>query len=101
MSARASSPCATVWVGFALVWLTLAHPARAEEQLTLELGEQRVLSSEGVRSYSEGTPGIVDVRLTPDSASFVLVGVRVGRTSLLLLTHHGEQVQDRIEVLDP
>jgi pilus assembly protein CpaC len=71
------------------------------QELRLEVGEQQVLPSEGVHSYSEGTPGIVDVRLTQDGSSFVLVGKKPGRTTLLLMLEHGGQTQYKIEVRDP
>jgi pilus assembly protein CpaC len=83
--------------------LTSAQPAHAQEAapITLAVGEQRVLSSEGVGSYSEGTPGIVDVRLTQDGTSFVIVGKREGHTSLLLLMLDGRKVQHSIRVAAP
>jgi pilus assembly protein CpaC len=60
-----------------------------------------VLSSGGIRSYSEGTTGIVDVRLTQDGTSFVLVGLRPGNTTLLLMTEAGGELHYRITVTDP
>lgn len=77
-----------------------AHAEGEQRELTLQVGEQHVLSSEGVNSYSEGTAGIVDVRLTQDGSSFVLVGKKPGRTTLLLMMQRGEQVQYRIVVQD-
>lgn len=98
--------CAALLAGAAT---TAVHaqgaPARAESgprrALEIAVGEQHVLSSRGVSSYSEGAPGIVDVRLTDDGASFVLVGLRPGRTTLLLLLEHGGELQYRITVVDP
>jgi pilus assembly protein CpaC len=76
--------------------------AAAEERrpLTLAVGEQRVLSSEGIQSFSEGVEGIVDVRLTRDGSQFVVVARRAGSTSLLLLRHDGGEVHYAIDVLD-
>ncbi|MFI5307139.1 MAG: pilus assembly protein N-terminal domain-containing protein [Polyangiales bacterium] len=80
----------------------LAHAASEELlELTLEVGEQRVIASEGVTSYSEGITGVVDVRLTKDGQSFVVVGLRPGRTSLLFMMSGGRQLQYRISVTDP
>jgi pilus assembly protein CpaC len=85
-----------------LTLLTLrAYADGSVRELTIEVGEQHVLSSEGVTSYSEGTPGIVDVRLTQDGTQFVLVGKKPGRTTLLLMLQQGGQVQYRIAVGDP
>jgi pilus assembly protein CpaC len=71
------------------------------QELALEVNEQRVIPSGGVSSYSEGLPGIVDVRLTSDGTSFVIVGQRPGHTSLLLVMSDGSQVMYRIRVTDP
>jgi pilus assembly protein CpaC len=89
----------------ALAALAFAFNARADHDeartLSLEVGGQHVLSSEGVSSYSEGAAGVVDVRLTQDGSSFVLVGKRPGRTTLLLMLARGGQALYRIEVVDP
>jgi pilus assembly protein CpaC len=83
------------------LWLAIAAAAAQELlELTLDVGEQRVISSEGVSSYSEGVAGIVDVRLTKDGTSFVIVGQRPGRTSLLFMLGDGREVQYRIVVND-
>lgn len=70
-------------------------------EISLNKGEQRVLPTDNARSYSEGTPGIVDVRLTRDGAQFVVVGLRAGETSLLLLLRDGTEVYYRLLVRDP
>lgn len=86
--------------GWAALWMLQAHAALGQESLTLEVGQQRVLSAAGVRGYSEGAPGIVDVRLTPDGAHFILVGRRAGTTSLLLMLDDGGERQVSIQVGD-
>ena len=86
------------------LWTSSAiRRARAEEllELSLELGEQRLISGQGVTSYSEGVPGVVDVRLTRDGSNFVIVGQHTGSTSLLLLMNDGRQRQYRIAVGEP
>jgi pilus assembly protein CpaC len=62
------------------------------------VGETKTVPAGDVKQYSEGTPGIVDVRLTPDGAKFVLVGQRSGSTSLLLIKNDGSQVNWVINV---
>lgn len=69
--------------------------------LTLDIGEQHVLPAAGVRSYSEGARGVVDVRLTRDASEFVLVALAPGKTSLLFILEDGSRRQYRIEVSDP
>jgi pilus assembly protein CpaC len=76
--------------------------ARPEtERITLEVGEQITISAQGVQSYSEGAPGIVDVRLTRDGSQFVVVALRAGVTSLLLIYQDGRQVRYSITVVEP
>lgn len=75
-------------------------PSEAQA-VDLQLGEQRVLSSENVRSYSEGTKGVVDVRLTKDASQFVIVALKPGATTLLFLMMDGTERHYRITVTDP
>src|SRR5690606_28215748 len=71
------------------------------QDLTLEKGEQRVIPSDNVRSYSEGTKGIVDIRLTRDNTQFVIVGLKAGKTTILFLMMDGTERHLKIEVRDP
>ena len=74
-----------LWLLLSATPVPVAPVAFAQQQaleLTLEVGEQRVLHGEDVRSYSEGLPGIVDVRLNREGTSFVVLGQKPGRTSL-------------------
>lgn len=79
-----------------------AAPARAQtdrRSVTMVVGEQTTISAEGVRSYSEGAPNVVDVRVTKDGGQFVVVALRPGSTSLLLIFEDGQKVQYAIRVL--
>lgn len=82
--------------------LALTAPAAAQDtrEVRVKVGEQTSISAAGVQSYSEGVRGVADVRLTNDQTRFVIVGERVGSTSLLLIMEDGSQVQYRIEVVD-
>lgn len=90
----------------AIAWITitcasvLAQP-KEERDLALVVGEQASLPAQGVRQYSEGVPGIVDVRLPRDGSQFVLVALKPGATTLLLIMEDGRHVQYRISVLSP
>lgn len=100
-----------------LVWLASAAPAHAQSnvapmdsiedsqelsgELELNVGEQKVLSAEGVRSYSEGRKGVVDVRLTRDATRFVVVALEPGTTTLLFLLRDGSERHLHITVRDP
>jgi pilus assembly protein CpaC len=77
-------------------------PASSQpETLRLEVGTQQVISSENVRSYSEGVQGIVDVRLTGDAKQFVIVALKPGQTTLLTIMMDGSEKLYRITVFDP
>jgi len=84
----------------AAVVLTAALPSASAQDRTIELvvGEQTSISAEGVQSYSEGVPGIVDVRVPSDGTRFVIVALQPGTTTLLLIMQDGEQVQYTITV---
>jgi Flp pilus assembly secretin CpaC len=69
----------------------------AEHNLSVGVGDQNTISGEGVARYSEGLPGIADIRLT-DNGDFVIVGLREGQTSLLLIYLDGHQVTYHIRV---
>ena len=87
-----------------LVWRQslVAHADVQEPRvIVLRVGEQKSLSARGVRSYSEGAPGVADVRVTRDQSRFVIVGKKEGTTSLLLIHRDGEQVQYTIRVIAP
>ena len=71
------------------------------EEIQLEIGEQRVIPTENVRSYSEGTKGVVDVRLTKDSSQFVVVALAAGTTTLLFLMNDGTERHYKFIVTDP
>ncbi len=81
---------------------TIAHAEDAqterEEELNLSVGENRTLPAGDVKSYSEGAPGVVQVKLTPDSNQFVLVGQRPGSTTLLLIRKDGLHLKYSINV---
>lgn len=78
-----------------------AAPGTETEQLVLQVGEQRVISSDNVRSYSEGRKGIVDIRLTRDATEFIVVALAPGTTTLLFLMMDGTERHYKITVVDP
>ncbi|HEY8073012.1 MAG TPA: pilus assembly protein N-terminal domain-containing protein, partial [Labilithrix sp.] len=68
------------------------------EEINLAIGETKTLSATGVKEYSEGVKGIVDVVPTPDGKTFVITGKRDGSTTLLLLRNDGTQTTYDISV---
>lgn len=76
-------------------------PTEGNPTIALTVAQQHVMSAEGVRSYSEGTRGVVDVRLTRAGDQFVLVGQRPGSTTLLLIMENGQQKHLNLIVTDP
>ncbi|MGZ3420777.1 MAG: pilus assembly protein N-terminal domain-containing protein [Polyangiales bacterium] len=73
-------------------------PSTATEELNLAVGENKTIPATDVKNYSEGTPGIVDVKLTSDASAFVIVGLKSGSTSLLLIKKNGQEVTWTINV---
>ncbi len=71
------------------------------EELDLEIGAQKVMPSDGVRSYSESIRGVVDVRLTKDNSQFVIVGLKPGTTTLLFIMLDGSERHIKLTVTDP
>ena len=75
-----------------------AQKGGGHEDISLAIGETRTLSAAGVREYSEGVKGIVDVVPTPDGKTFVLTGRKEGTTTLLLIGTSGAQTTYEINV---
>jgi pilus assembly protein CpaC len=86
-------------VGVALLSMAGLAEAQDSRDLTLEVGEQTTLSAVGVERFSEGVPGIVDIRVT--EREFIIAALRAGQTSLLLIYTNGRQVRYRIQVRQP
>jgi pilus assembly protein CpaC len=63
----------------------------AGQRIEIAVGENRMISAEGVRNYSEGVKGVVDVKLTTDKTKFVIAGQKPGSTTLLLIKNDGSQ----------
>ncbi len=106
LGAAGSCFCFLVSLGLVAGGLVAGGRASAQarpetERLEMQVGEQVTLPATGVASYSEGAPGIVDVRLTGNGQTFVIVALRPGVTSLLLIYSDGRQVRYSVTVLDP
>jgi len=91
-------------VAFALtaaLTAVMAAPAAAQQDRDLELtvGEQSTVSAVGVERFSEGIPGVVDIRVT--EREFIIVALRPGTTSLVLFYVNGRRVTYQITVRDP
>jgi pilus assembly protein CpaC len=83
-----------------LLSASLAFAGRVDETLTLNLavGENQSISAADVKSFSEGAPGVADVKITPNGQQFVVVGNRPGSTTLLLIHRDGSEVTWNINV---
>ncbi len=80
---------------------TNASVSAQTDEIELPVGEQRVIPSDNVRSYSEGAKGIIDVRLTKDATQFIVVALTPGSTTLLFLMMDGTERHFHITVTDP
>lgn len=86
-----------------LVFFATERPAYAQkkgdhEEIALAIGETRTLPAAGVKEYSEGVKGIIDVVPTPDGKTFILSGKKEGSTTLLLIFGGGQQTVYEINV---
>jgi pilus assembly protein CpaC len=77
---------------------TAAVATQLTEELNLSVGENKTISAGDVKNYSEGTPGFVDVKVSSDGKTFVIVGLKPGSTSLLLIKNNGQEVNWLINV---
>ena len=75
-----------------------AQKGGAHEEISLAVGETKTLSATGVKEYSEGVKGVVDVVPTPDGRTFVVTGKKPGTTTLLLIKSDGAQTTFDISV---
>jgi len=98
-SPHVATTLASVTLFVAMLELSAFADVEAARPIVLRVGEQKSLSARGVRSYSEGAPGPVDIRITRDQSRFVIVGKQEGTTSLLLIKDDGDQLQYTIRVI--
>lgn len=75
-----------------------ASPEPDVEDVSLALGETRLVSAKNVRNYSEGSGGVISVKLTSDGSQFVLQALRPGSTSMLLIMNDGSQKRYNVNV---
>ncbi len=61
------------------------------EEMTLVVGEQHVLDAMRVKSFSESTRGVIEVKIPRDGRQLVITAVSPGRTSLLLIRRDGSR----------
>jgi pilus assembly protein CpaC len=92
--------CFWVFVAGATVFSTpvFAAPPATTEDMSLVVGESRTLAAEDVKNYNEPTPGIAEVRVTPNGKQFVITGKKQGSTTLLLIKKDDSEVTYRITV---
>ncbi|MEY4510578.1 MAG: hypothetical protein RLZZ450_2700 [Pseudomonadota bacterium] len=75
-----------------------AAEAGKSEEMSLSVGENRTIPAGEVKSYSEGVAGVAEVKITPNGSQFVIVGLRPGTTTLLLILKDGREVLWKINV---
>lgn len=74
-------------------------PTRASTiELSLVVGENKTIPAQDIDSYSVGTPGIADVKVSPDKSQLVVVGLRPGSTTILILKPNKQEVTYAITV---
>ncbi len=85
--------------GGAMLCPTPAYAQKgSHDDISLAVGETRTISAAGVKEYSEGVKGIVDVVPTPDGKTFIITAKKEGSTTLLLIRNDGSQTTYEIVV---
>jgi pilus assembly protein CpaC len=77
---------------------TASPDAQAQNEINLVVGENKTIGAAGVKNYSEGVKGIVEIKLTTDNSKFVIAGKRPGTTTLLLINKDDSQTTYVINV---
>jgi pilus assembly protein CpaC len=77
-------------LALALVLLSAAasharHEDEDSSEINLTVGGQKVINAAGVQSYSEGVPGVIQVKVPEDGRRLVITAARQGTTTLLLI----------------
>ncbi len=75
-----------------------AQKVAPHDEISLAVGETKTIPAGGVKEYSEGVKGIVDVVPTPDGRTFVMTGKKPGTTTLLLIKSDSSQTTIDISV---
>lgn len=78
--------------------LAAAAPNAETRELSLAVGENRTIPAAEVKNYSEGAPGIAEIRVTPNGQQFIVVGKQPGSTTLLLIMKDGTELLWNINV---
>lgn len=88
-----------------LAWARPAAPTAevkptkaATIEINMVVGENKTLSASGIASYSLGSQGVVDLKVTPDLNQFVIVALRPGTTTVLMLRKDGSEVTYSVSV---
>ncbi|MBS2024338.1 MAG: pilus assembly protein N-terminal domain-containing protein [Deltaproteobacteria bacterium] len=78
----------------ALLSLTFALSARAQESTTISLGvgQQKVIQVSDVQRVAIGEPDIADVKQVGGGGELLVTGITAGRTSLLIWKTNGSRV---------
>ncbi len=69
-----------------------------DTEVNLVVGGQKVINAQGVQSFSEGVPGVVQVKVPEDGRRLVITAIRPGSTTLLLIYGSGKQETFMINV---
>jgi pilus assembly protein CpaC len=74
-------------------------PTKASSiDVSMVVGENKTIPAADVESYSLGSPGILDVKVTPQLDNFVFVALRPGTTTVLMLKKNGVEVTYAVTV---
>lgn len=101
---RPSLSLSVLFLGMTIGLSAQAQPRKrgpdsaAAHELVLTVGEQKVFAADKVKGFSEGAPGVVDVKIPRDQTKIIVTALKAGQTSLLLIYDDGTQVNWLISV---
>lgn len=84
----------TFWAVMVLLAASPVATAQRKDddaEINLVVGGQKVINASGVQSFSEGVPGVVQVKVPEDGRRLVITAVRPGSTTVLLIYNNGKQ----------
>ena len=71
-------------------------------RITLNVGENKVISVEALERVAVGDPQVADVQVLSDGKELLITGKSKGTTNLILWTSHGEETREiRVISFDP
>jgi pilus assembly protein CpaC len=87
-----------IFIFFTAVADKVSADTKEQQEILMVAGEQQMLNAENIASFSEGTRGVIEVKIPRSGKKLIITAVHPGSTSLLLIGHDGKQTTKSILV---